>query len=114
MVHPSLLPKYRGACPIQHAILNGESQIGVSLIETSKNAFDQGRVLAQRRFPLTLSHKFSDMTVFLAEEGAGMVGEVLPQLEKYREQAWAQDEREASKAPLIKDQGDFGRLRWER
>jgi methionyl-tRNA formyltransferase len=34
-MHPSLLPKYRGSCPIQHAILNGEEETGVSIIEIS-------------------------------------------------------------------------------
>lgn len=47
VVHPSLLPKYRGACPIQHAILSGDRETGVSIIEISKNEFDAGKVLTQ-------------------------------------------------------------------
>jgi len=49
VMHPSLLPKYRGACPIQHAILNRETETGVSVIEISKNKFDAGRILAQTK-----------------------------------------------------------------
>ena len=45
VVHPSLLPKYRGSCPIQHAILNKEKETGVSVIEISKNKFDAGAIL---------------------------------------------------------------------
>lgn len=45
VMHPSLLPKYRGACPIQHAILNKETETGVSIIEISKNKFDAGNIL---------------------------------------------------------------------
>jgi methionyl-tRNA formyltransferase len=45
VVHPSLLPKYRGSCPIQHAILNNERETGVSVIEISKNKFDAGAIL---------------------------------------------------------------------
>ena len=45
VMHPSLLPKYRGACPIQHAILNKETETGVSIIEISKNKFDAGSIL---------------------------------------------------------------------
>jgi methionyl-tRNA formyltransferase len=45
VVHPSLLPKYRGSCPIQHAILNREKETGVSIIEISKNKFDAGSIL---------------------------------------------------------------------
>ena len=45
VMHPSLLPKYRGACPIQHAILNNEEETGISIIEISKNKFDAGKIL---------------------------------------------------------------------
>jgi methionyl-tRNA formyltransferase len=45
VMHPSLLPKYRGACPIQHAILNNEKETGVSIIEISKNKFDAGKIV---------------------------------------------------------------------
>jgi methionyl-tRNA formyltransferase len=54
VMHPSLLPKYRGACPIQHAILNRESETGVSVIEISKDKFDAGSILAQIKVPLSL------------------------------------------------------------
>jgi methionyl-tRNA formyltransferase len=45
VMHPSLLPKYRGACPLQHAILNNDEQSGVTIIEISKGKFDAGKVL---------------------------------------------------------------------
>lgn len=44
VVHPSLLPKYRGSCPIQHTILNKDKEAGVSIIEISKNKFDAGAI----------------------------------------------------------------------
>ena len=47
VMHPSLLPKYRGSCPIQHAILNKEKETGISVIEISKNKFDAGAILYQ-------------------------------------------------------------------
>ena len=46
VMHPSLLPKYRGACPIQHAILNQDSHTGTSVIEIAKGVFDAGEILA--------------------------------------------------------------------
>jgi len=46
VMHPSLLPKYRGACPIQHTILGGEKDAGVSVIEISKGKFDAGKILS--------------------------------------------------------------------
>ena len=48
-VHPSLLPKYRGASPIQYALLNGDDVTGVSVMGLSDGAFDKGPVLAQRK-----------------------------------------------------------------
>jgi methionyl-tRNA formyltransferase len=47
VAHPSILPKYRGGAPIFHAIANGEQSSGVSYIEISKGAFDEGRILHQ-------------------------------------------------------------------
>jgi methionyl-tRNA formyltransferase len=49
VVHPSLLPKYRGGAPIFHAILNGEKESGVSYIDISPNKFDEGNILHQVR-----------------------------------------------------------------
>lgn len=47
VVHPSLLPKYRGGAPIFHAVANGDTVSGVSYIEISRNAYDKGNVLHQ-------------------------------------------------------------------
>lgn len=58
VMHPSLLPKYRGACPIQHAILNRETETGVSVIEISKNKFDAGRILAQTKVLINSQTRF--------------------------------------------------------
>ncbi|KAI9336662.1 formyl transferase, partial [Pilaira anomala] len=48
-VHPSLLPKYRGAAPIQHAIMYGDSETGVSVQELDDKEFDAGRILTQEK-----------------------------------------------------------------
>lgn len=47
-VHPSLLPKYRGAAPIQWSIINGDTITGVSIQELSRGTFDQGRLLGSK------------------------------------------------------------------
>lgn len=47
-VHPSLLPKYRGAAPIQWAIINGDTETGVTVQSLSRNKFDCGLVFAQQ------------------------------------------------------------------
>ena len=61
VMHPSLLPKYRGACPLQHAILNRESETGVSVIQISKGKFDAGKVLLQSSYPLKTTTKFDQL-----------------------------------------------------
>lgn len=48
-VHPSLLPKYRGAAPIQHTIMYGDSETGVSVQELDDREFDAGRILVQEK-----------------------------------------------------------------
>ena len=45
MIHPSLLPKYRGGAPIQHALLNNELETGISLIYTDPDKFDSGNLI---------------------------------------------------------------------
>jgi len=47
VVHPSMLPKYRGGAPIFHTILNGDKDSGVSFIDISPNRFDEGNILYQ-------------------------------------------------------------------
>lgn len=47
-VHPSLLPRHRGAAPIQHTILTGDDETGVTVQELSEKAFDAGRILTQK------------------------------------------------------------------
>ena len=60
-VHPSLLPAYRGAAPIQWAIANGETQSGVTVQELSRDKFDRGRILDQQFFVSTSFFRKSDM-----------------------------------------------------
>jgi methionyl-tRNA formyltransferase len=46
LMHPSLLPKYRGAAPIEHAIMNGDLVSGVSVLTLHPSKFDAGQILA--------------------------------------------------------------------
>jgi len=52
VMHPSLLPKYRGSTPIQHALFNGDNQTGVSVIQISKGKFDAGNLLRQDKMEI--------------------------------------------------------------
>ena len=69
-VHPSLLPKYRGSAPIQWAILNGDTETGVSIIYLAKK-MDAGDIIRQKRYPLgkdeTSATLHDKLSVFGAE-----------------------------------------------
>lgn len=65
-VHPSLLPKYRGAAPIHWALLDGEKETGVSIAELTSN-LDAGDVLFQDRIPIKETHDAVSLSHDLAE-----------------------------------------------
>lgn len=76
-IHPSILPHWRGADPVPWAIMNGDHQIGVSVVTLSKT-FDEGKLLAQEKIPID-SHDTSDpLRTKLFAMGADLLAEVLP------------------------------------
>ena len=77
-VHPSLLPKYRGASPIQETILRRDSETGVS-IQWITEEVDTGNILAQERIPLNGKETASSLSVIAAEKGAKLLFTVLEQ-----------------------------------
>lgn len=70
--HPSLLPGYRGAAPIQRAILNGETEIGVSIIKIAIK-LDSGDIVSQRKIPLSDNDIYTEIYEKLAELGASLL-----------------------------------------
>jgi methionyl-tRNA formyltransferase len=75
-VHPSLLPKYRGATPIQSAILNGDSETGVSIILMDAG-MDTGDLVLQRTVPIGDGETYGELHDRLADIGAALLGEAL-------------------------------------
>lgn len=76
-VHPSLLPRWRGADPVPWAILSGDRQTGVSIVTISET-FDEGRILAQKKIPIT-DNDFSDpLRTKLFQLGAELLVETIP------------------------------------
>lgn len=78
-VHSSLLPKYRGAAPINWAILNGEAETGVSIMYMAKE-LDAGDVILQKSTPIGPEEDAQALTARLAELGAEALTEALAQL----------------------------------
>ncbi len=76
-VHPSLLPKYRGASPVSAAILNGDLQTGVTLIIMDEK-MDHGPILAQERWPITQEDTNETLHQKLAELSASMLIKTIP------------------------------------
>ena len=71
-VHPSLLPKYRGSAPIQWAILNGDQEIGVSIIYLAKK-MDAGDIIRQECYPLSDDETSATLHDKLADVGAELL-----------------------------------------
>ncbi|MDR1136110.1 MAG: methionyl-tRNA formyltransferase [Clostridiales Family XIII bacterium] len=99
-IHASLLPKYRGAAPIQRAVIDGEEETGVSLMWMTEE-MDAGDVIAVKKTAIgrkTASELFTE----LAGLGAGLLVEALPDIEAGRAERRPQDHSEATYAPMIR------------
>lgn len=99
-LHASLLPAFRGAAPIQRAILAGEHTTGVSVIRVSK-VMDGGEILAQIPTPIGESETAGELHDRLAELGAPLLHTVLQQLKNGDVHAVSQDATRISQAPKI-------------
>jgi len=76
-VHPSLLPKYRGAAPIQHALINGDDKIGMSIIDIHPDRLDAGKIRRQAVFPLNGVENYSMLVEPLGMMGAQLLVDVI-------------------------------------
>lgn len=76
-LHPSLLPRHRGASPIASAILAGDEETGVTLMILDEGT-DTGPILAQRRLPVPAKATTATLSLELAEYGADLLIESLP------------------------------------
>ena len=104
-VHPSLLPRWRGPSPVAAAILAGDRETGVSIMELVPE-MDAGPVLAARPFPITPTDTTTTLEARLAGEGAGLLVETLPAWLDGDLHAVPQDESLVTVCPLLaKDDG---------
>src|SRR5215470_7308821 len=108
-VHASLLPKYRGAAPIQWAIAQGESETGVTIMCISER-MDAGDILLQRTLPIEKTDTGGSLHNKLSQLGAQALREALQLLKHGQLSARQQDEAEATYAPIIKKED--GRIDW--
>lgn len=109
-VHASLLPKYRGAAPIQHAILNGETETGVTIMQMEPT-LDTGPILAQRACPILPEDDAGTIEHKLAQLGADLLIETLRALERGTVIPQPQEHSLATYAPPITREDSF--IRWD-
>jgi methionyl-tRNA formyltransferase len=100
-VHASLLPKYRGAAPIQWAIAQGETITGVTTMRIDAG-LDTGDILLQRELPITAEDTAETMALKLAAVGADLMVETLRGLQAGKIRPRAQDHAQATLAPILK------------
>jgi methionyl-tRNA formyltransferase len=108
-VHGSLLPKYRGAAPIQWAVINGESETGVTIMVMDAG-LDTGAILEQGAMPISEEDTAGDVTARMAELGGGLLVSTLKKWMAGTIEAKVQNESEATLAPILKKED--GLLDW--
>jgi methionyl-tRNA formyltransferase len=99
-LHASLLPKYRGAAPIQWAVANGETVTGATTMRLDPG-LDTGDILLQRVLPIEPDQTAEDLFPLLAASGAGLMLATLAGLKDGRIQPIPQDHALASLAPIL-------------
>ncbi|MGR0481112.1 MAG: methionyl-tRNA formyltransferase [Candidatus Electronema sp. V4] len=110
-VHGSLLPKYRGAAPIQRALINGEAETGVTIMQMDEGV-DTGDILLPARLPITDDDTSGSLSDKLARLGSEALTEAIARLKEGRLAAVKQDEAQATSAPLLDK--EEGHLDWSR
>ncbi|MCX8072518.1 MAG: methionyl-tRNA formyltransferase [Candidatus Binatia bacterium] len=110
-VHASLLPRYRGAAPIQWALIRGESESGITIMLMTEE-MDAGPILLQRRVSIASEETYGELQKRLAHLGAACLLEALHAWHKGVLQPRLQDAAQVSFAPLIRS--DLGKIDWQK
>ena len=99
-VHSSLLPKYRGAAPINWAVLNGEAETGVTIMHMAHD-MDAGDIIAQEVTPIGPTENAEQLYARLAELGAGLLVKTVADIAAGRAKRVPQDHTKATPAPML-------------
>ncbi|HEY6802667.1 MAG TPA: methionyl-tRNA formyltransferase [Pyrinomonadaceae bacterium] len=108
-VHFSLLPKYRGASPVNWAIVNGEEETGVTTMFIEPT-LDTGPILLQEKTRIDAEETAPELMARLAETGAALLGKTLSELDRLSPRQ--QDHEAATFAPILKKED--GLIDWTR
>ena len=99
-IHPSLLPKWRGAAPIQRTIMAGDCETGVNIIQMDEG-LDSGDILAEEKFLIEDSTNYEDLAQRLSQIGAELLVKTLKDLNQGRIKSIKQDNALATYAKKI-------------
>ena len=111
-VHPSLLPKYRGPSPIQAAILNGDNEAGVTIINMTEKV-DAGPIISNSKFKIQNSKlTYKELHDELAKLGAKLLLKTIPEWIAGKIKPKTQDETKATYTKIIKKED--GRIDWKK
>ncbi len=99
-IHGSLLPKYRGAAPIQRAVINGDTETGITIMRMAKG-MDTGDMILQKTIPIYPEDTAGTLFDRLAELGVEALLETIPLLEAGTAEFTPQKEEDATYAPMI-------------
>jgi len=109
-LHASLLPKYRGAAPIQWALMNGDKTTGVSVFQIEKKV-DTGKIIFQKKIDVDKSDNFELLSIKLSNLGAKILIKALNNIEDGAVNFIEQDNTLSTKAPKISK--GMLRIKWE-
>lgn len=110
-IHASLLPAYRGAAPINRAIINGETKTGITIIKMTEK-MDAGPIIAQKEIPVDDQDNCIDIEKKLSELAKELIVECVDMLSCNRYRLIAQDAKKASFAPKLKKED--GAVDWRK
>lgn len=100
-IHPSLLPRYRGAAPIAWAIIRGEKKTGITLIYLNEE-LDSGDIIAQEEEPIDPGDTSGSLTEKISQRGADLLVRMLPEIANAKVQRKPQEHAQATFAPPLK------------
>lgn len=100
-IHPSLLPKYRGASPVQSTIMNGDSEAGVTIIKMDEKV-DHGPIVTQAKLYITNDETFETLGKKLFTLGGELLTKILPDYINEKIELKEQDHGQATHCGLIK------------
>lgn len=108
-VHASLLPKYRGAAPIQYSVINGDTETGVTIMQTEAG-IDTGDILSVEKTPIYPDETAGELFERLSELGAKLIVETLDKIEAGKITPVNQDETKATHVKMLTR--ETGKIDW--